>query len=303
MSLINEIKNCIEQCLDNGEENFIIYPYGDVGIRVQEILNKCYGIKERCIIDNNLSKYNEIIHDMSYLENLEIENYVVILSSINEQIYNDLKKQIKDRYPQIRLAEFYRPRKLALNDMVKEKWTTKIGKHSYGPLCCNHRYIDSIGAFCSFAAGTDVVPNHPMGYITTSPMLYAGQVEEWEEDEYQKYENAEWFISGIKPHKCFEKRKRIKIGNDVWLGRNVVITNGANVGNGVIAGAGAIITKDVPDYAVVGGIPAKIIRYRYSKEQIDALNKIQWWNWSDDEIRERYDDFYLPIEEFIEKYK
>lgn len=81
--------------------------------------------------------------------------------------------------------------------------------------------------------------------------------------------------------------------------KNVTITNYSNSGNGVIAAAGAVITKDVPDYAIVAGVPARIIRYRYTPEQIKALNKIAWWDWSDDEIRERFDDFYLPIEEFI----
>lgn len=81
----------------------------------------------------------------------------------------------------------------------------------------------------------------------------------------------------------------------------MIITNGANIGNGVIAGANAVITKDVPDYAVVG-CPARIIRYRYEKHQIEALNRITWWDWRDDEIRDRYDDFFLPIEDFIEKY-
>ncbi|WP_373432803.1 antibiotic acetyltransferase [Clostridium sp. N3C] len=80
------------------------------------------------------------------------------------------------------------------------------------------------------------------------------------------------------------------------------MTNGANIGNGVIAGAGAVITKDVPDYAIVVGAPAKIVRYRYNPEQIEALNRICWWDWSDEQIRERYDDFFLPIDDFIAKY-
>ena len=91
--------------------------------------------------------------------------------------------------------------------------------------------------------------------------------------------------------------------NVFWLGRNVIITNGANIGNGVIAGAGAIITKDVPDYAVVLGVPARIVRYRYTKEQIEKLNKIAWWNWSDEVIRKRYNDFFIKIDEIIEKYE
>ena len=98
------------------------------------------------------------------------------------------------------------------------------------------------------------------------------------------------------------RRKRSRIGSDVWLGQNVLITNGADIGNGVIAGAGTVITKDVPDYAIAVGVPARVIRYRYLPDQIAALNRIKWWNWTDDEIRERFDDLYLPISEFITKY-
>lgn len=109
-------------------------------------------------------------------------------------------------------------------------------------------------------------------------------------------------FSRVHPKGTIKDEKRITIGNDVWLGRNVIIINYSNIGNGVIAGAGAVITQDVPDYAVVVGVPAKIIRYRYNPEQIAALNQIKWWDWSDDEIRERFDDFYLPIDDFIYKY-
>lgn len=91
------------------------------------------------------------------------------------------------------------------------------------------------------------------------------------------------------------KLRKITIGSDVWLGRNVIITNGANIGNGVIAAEGAVITKDIPDYAVVAGVPARIIKYRFLPYKIDALNKIAWWNWSDEKIRECYDDFFVIL--------
>ena len=69
----------------------------------------------------------------------------------------------------------------------------------------------------------------------------------------------------------------------------------------MIAGAGAVITSDVPDYAIVVGVPAKIIRFRFDEEQIKSLNKIQWWNWSDKKIAERVQDFY-DIDAFIQKW-
>ena len=180
---------------------------------------------------------------------------------------------------------------------------TEVGRYSSGPLCCNHVLIESIGAFCSFAEGCCVHGNHPMQYITTHPMLYKGSPNAPLQNTipYEEYEDAAWFFRGIHPRgELIEKR--ITIGNDVWLGRNVIICNYSNIGNGVIAGAGAVITKDVPDYAVDVGVPARIIRYRFEKTQIEALNTIQWWNWTDEEIRERYEDFYLPIDEFINKY-
>lgn len=124
-----------------------------------------------------------------------------------------------------------------------------------------------------------------------------GITNDWEENK-----EMEWYFEGVHPHGRIPNHRRITIGNDVWLGKNVLITNGANIGNGVIAGAGAVITRDVPDYAVVVGVPARIIRFRYSQEEIGQLNRIAWWSWSDDKIRERYEDFYLPVEKFLKKY-
>lgn len=179
---------------------------------------------------------------------------------------------------------------------------TECGKYSYGPLC-DHWLVKSVGAFCSFAIGSDVVENHPVDYLSTHPFIYAdSNINSVLLGKYEEMKRARWYVPGIKPKGIVKTLKRIEIGNDVWLGRNVIITNGANIGNGVIAGAGAVITKDVPDYAVVGGVPAQIIRYRYSEDQIEKLNKIAWWNWSDNQLKERYSDFFIGAEDFIDKY-
>jgi len=148
-----------------------------------------------------------------------------------------------------------------------------------------------------------VTENHPVDYISPHPFMYADkEANSVFPYKYEERWDSDWYFPDVKPRARAKKLSRIKIGNDVWLGRNVLITNGANIGNGVIAGAGAVITKDIPDYAVVLGVPARIVCYRYTQEQIKKLNKIAWWDWPDELIRDRYDDFYLNIDQFINKY-
>lgn len=74
------------------------------------------------------------------------------------------------------------------------------------------------------------------------------------------------------------------IGHDVWLGRNALILSGVNIGDGAVIGAGAVVVKDIPPYAIAAGNPARVIRYRFDRQQIAALEKIQWWNWDDSKI-------------------
>ena len=98
------------------------------------------------------------------------------------------------------------------------------------------------------------------------------------------------------------KKGSILIQNDVWVGHGVTIKGGVTLHNGCVVGTNAMVTKDVPPYAIVGGNPARIIRYRFDEETIDGLQKIAWWDWPDKLIRERRDDFFLPPEDFVAKY-
>lgn len=291
MSLTNEIKKCIEKQLDKGKRKIIIFPYGEVGMQVRTILKEIYGIEAAYILDNHLCKYHSDIKSIDFLGEIDCKEYVLILATIGEAIYGKLKEDVLQYMCEENVAELY-----SMECKMESRSLGKVGKYSYGSLC-HHWLIEKVGAFCSFAIGCEAVENHPMEYISTHPFLYWGG-----ENDSMHSTPHPWNMEGVVPKGTVQKYKKSIIGNDVWLGKNVLITNGANIGNGVIAAAGAVITKDVPDYAIVGGVPAKIIRYRYMPEQIEALNRIQWWNWADDEIRERYDDFYLSIEEFVAKY-
>ena len=81
-----------------------------------------------------------------------------------------------------------------------------------------------------------------------------------------------------------------------------MIQSGLTVGDGAVIASNAVVTKDVPPYAIVGGVPAKVIKYRFDPETITALQEIAWWNWNRAELKARYLDFRLPIEDFVAKY-
>lgn len=131
-----------------------------------------------------------------------------------------------------------------------------------------------IGKFCSIACGAKFIfnsANHTMKSLSTYqfPLFF----EEWDLDKKDVADS-------------WDNKGDIVIGNDVWIGYEAVIMSGVTIGDGAIIGTRAVVTKDVPPYTIVGGIPAKQIRKRYSDETIDTLLKIQWWNWSKEKIRE-----------------
>ena len=94
----------------------------------------------------------------------------------------------------------------------------------------------------------------------------------------------------------------VTIGNDVWIGQGVSIKSGITIGDGAVIGAGAVVTKNVEPYAIVGGVPSRLIRYRFSKEQIEALLEIKWWNRSIEWLEEN-GRYFIDVDKFIEKFK
>lgn len=102
----------------------------------------------------------------------------------------------------------------------------------------------------------------------------------------------------------FEDRKKDKvfIGHDVWIGHGAVIMNGIKIGNGAVIGSGAVVTKDVEPYTVVVGVPAHKIKDRFTEEVKKKLEIIKWWEWDYEEIKNRFNDFLLDAEDFVEKY-
>ena len=99
------------------------------------------------------------------------------------------------------------------------------------------------------------------------------------------------------------KKGEIVIGNDCWIGREATIMSGVIIGNGAVVAAGSVVTKDVPPYAIVGGNPARIIKYRFDESVIRALLKIQWWNWTSDMLVERKELMQGTAQAFVRAYE
>ncbi len=132
-----------------------------------------------------------------------------------------------------------------------------------------------IGKHCSIARNVIIgVEGHEYHWLTTGAILVS-----------KKY-------GFIKKGKHAEQKQGPIIGNDVWIGLNCIIMRGVTVGDGAVIAAGAVVTKNVEPYSIVAGVPARHIKYRFSLEDINALLKIEWWNWPDEEIRKKVSSFY-----------
>lgn len=164
---------------------------------------------------------------------------------------------------------------------LKEDVYTTIGSHSYNNHAKIYRWSDApliIGKYCAISYGVKFVMDdgkHKVDIVTSYP---------------------------FKHHKIGGD-KGIRIGDDVWIGMNATILYGVTIGNGVTIAAGAVVTHDVPDYCLVGGVPAKIIKRKCTEEEAAQMNKIAWWDWDDDKVERCYEDFKLPIPEFIKKHQ
>ena len=111
-----------------------------------------------------------------------------------------------------------------------------------------------------------------------------------------------FFMEGVPKHKKIHQKASVILQNEVWIGRGATIMAGVTLHNGCVVAANSVVTKDVPPYAIVGGNPARIIRYWFDEPTIAALQKIAWWDWDSQLQYKRRDDFALSVAEFTAKY-
>lgn len=148
-----------------------------------------------------------------------------------------------------------------------------FGKYTYGRPKI-HSWNENtklvVGNFCSIADNVQVFlgGNHRMDWVTTFPFGHINQ------NVFNKFDG--------KGHPS--TKGDVIIGNDVWIGGNVIILSGVTIGDGAVIANSSIVVKNVEPYSLVGGNPSKLIKYRFTQEQIDKLLEIKWWNWDDDKI-------------------
>ena len=204
----------------------------------------------RCMLGDRILICNDVVlHECELGDDCRIEGGVELAGS---RLESCVAVHLGSRLSGVKVGRFtYIARDSVVNDV------------DIGRFC-------SIGPRCLIGSG-----DHPVNWVATSPVFYSNR------DQAGRSLVGEWLAP-----RGFVERRRIKIGHDVWLGAQVFVRDGVNIGNGAIVGAGAVVTKDVPAFALVGGVPARIIRYRFSKEVIEEMQTIAWWQWPEGALQE-----------------
>jgi phosphonate metabolism protein (transferase hexapeptide repeat family) len=150
----------------------------------------------------------------------------------------------------------------------------------------------TFGKFCSVAAMTRINPgNHPMQRASQAHFTYR---------------SACYFPGEADETAFFDWRRAhaVAIGHDVWIGHGAIVLPGRTIGTGAVVAAGAVVTKHVAPYAIVAGNPARVIRHRFPALITERLQRLKWWDWSHEQLRQALPDFRrLTIERFVEKYE
>lgn len=154
-----------------------------------------------------------------------------------------------------------------------------IGAHTYVQKRSS-LFNCTIGKFCSIASDVSIgLGTHPVEFISTHPAFYSA---------------TQPLVATFAARDEFDPFAPITIGNDVWIGQGALVMDGVEIGDGAVIGARAVVTRDVAPYAIVAGVPAKTVRYRFDPDTIERLRSTRWWTMPDDWLAQHYQLFSRP---------
>lgn len=283
--------------------NLYIWGVGNGG-KILEAVMREQGVSLTGFIDQKADRLSEYLgYPIKNIEDMHPErDYIVV--SLMTFCYEIVDALYKMGYGQDDCFYVYENEDYNKEDIIYKG--CKIGRYTYGyeGLLQHYPLATSIGRYCSINSTAKIWNNHPTEYVTTHPMLDYPHFYAWDQYDVRKrlcrtygkhFDNTDYENSPLRDNRA------VVIGNDVWIGANVSILPGVHIGDGAILAAGAVVTKDVEPYAIVGGVPAKVIKYRFDKKIIDKFLAIKWWEWEIEEIEKNIELFYQP-EAFIQTY-
>lgn len=165
---------------------------------------------------------------------------------------------------------------------------SELDDYSYTGAYCYIQHA-RIGKFANIAPMVRIgATNHPIDAPALHHFIYRRSLFGFGEDDAAFFNHRRSLITTL--------------GHDTWIGHGAIIMPGLRIGHGAVVGAGSVVTKDVPDFSIVAGNPAKLIRYRFDPETIRKLIAVAWWDWDHETLKHRVDDFWLPMEDFLARY-